>query len=244
LNSGIQDVYDLSWKLTAVLKGYGGERLLDAYNYERRSVAELNVKMAERATMEVILPIMTYPTRVGPGKLIAQDNEGEKARAELTELITKGRWMLEQDGITLGYRYNGSPLVIPDPTSTEPPQSITAYIPSTWPGSRAPHVFLADGKTSIFDLYGPDFTIVDFMAQGQASELFESVARDLQIPLTRLHLPNEAHCRGIWERDLVLVRPDGFAVWRAPSEGGLPANEDAVKNILKVAVGKETFSGL
>src|SRR5262249_56122298 len=36
MNTGIQDAFDLGWKLAAVLGGWGGEGLLESYDYERR----------------------------------------------------------------------------------------------------------------------------------------------------------------------------------------------------------------
>ena len=35
LNTGVQDVHNLAWKLAAVLHGWGGEALLDSYEDER-----------------------------------------------------------------------------------------------------------------------------------------------------------------------------------------------------------------
>jgi 2-polyprenyl-6-methoxyphenol hydroxylase-like FAD-dependent oxidoreductase len=38
MNTGIQDAYNLAWKMALVLRGAAGERLLDSYNAERRPV--------------------------------------------------------------------------------------------------------------------------------------------------------------------------------------------------------------
>ncbi len=38
LNSGLEDVANLGWKLSAVLEGWGGEPLLDSYSEERRPI--------------------------------------------------------------------------------------------------------------------------------------------------------------------------------------------------------------
>ncbi|MFG3055267.1 FAD-dependent monooxygenase [Kitasatospora sp. NPDC048239] len=40
LNLGIQDAVNLGWKLAAVVRGHGGEELLDSYQSERRPVAD------------------------------------------------------------------------------------------------------------------------------------------------------------------------------------------------------------
>jgi putative polyketide hydroxylase len=44
LNTGVQDVHNLCWKLAAVLQGWAGPGLLDTYETERRPVAEYNVE--------------------------------------------------------------------------------------------------------------------------------------------------------------------------------------------------------
>ena len=40
MNTGIQDAYNLGWKLAAVLNGEAGDELLDTYESERRPIAE------------------------------------------------------------------------------------------------------------------------------------------------------------------------------------------------------------
>jgi hypothetical protein len=238
MNSGIQDAYDLAWKLVAVINGWGGDGLLDSYNKERRPVAELNTAMVKKGVVEVIIPWTTKGHELGFKKLIAETEEGRIARNALRDVILPGHWMHEQTGTVMGYRYNDSPIIITDPSTAEPPTSITEYIPSTWPGARAPHVFLADGKTSIFDVYGPDFSIIDFTTTGELSKDFAAAAKCLNIPITVVHIPQETHCRAIWERDVVLVRPDGFVAWRCPPGGAGWSNEDEIKNILSTATGK------
>src|SRR5262249_57309483 len=43
MNTGVGDAIDLSWKLHATLQGWGGPKLLDSYENERRQVGERNV---------------------------------------------------------------------------------------------------------------------------------------------------------------------------------------------------------
>ena len=49
-NGGIQDVDNLGWKLSAVLKGDASENLLESYNVERTHGADENIKNSARAT--------------------------------------------------------------------------------------------------------------------------------------------------------------------------------------------------
>jgi hypothetical protein len=97
----------------------------------------------------------------------------------------------------------------------EPAWKKRHYIPSTWPGARAPHVYLQDGKTSIFDLFGNDYTLIDFSSDGIFAKMFADAAKKFAIPLKTVHLPKERHARRVWERVSVLVRPDDHVAWRA-----------------------------
>ena len=42
MNTGIDDVHNLSWKLAAMLKGWGGPKLLDSYEAERKPIGFRN----------------------------------------------------------------------------------------------------------------------------------------------------------------------------------------------------------
>ena len=61
-------------------------------------------------------------------------------------------------GLVLGYSYAGSPVIQP---SAGPPDltDATTYRPTTDPGARLPHCWLADG-TSLYDHLGPGFTLL------------------------------------------------------------------------------------
>jgi 2-polyprenyl-6-methoxyphenol hydroxylase-like FAD-dependent oxidoreductase len=50
MNTGIQDAYNLAWKLALVVRGHAPERLLDSYELERRPVGEDTVKFTMMRT--------------------------------------------------------------------------------------------------------------------------------------------------------------------------------------------------
>src|SRR5690348_6489133 len=57
LHTGLADAVDLGWKLAAVLKGWGGPYLLDAYEAERQPVALHNVRVStDEFNIMVALP--------------------------------------------------------------------------------------------------------------------------------------------------------------------------------------------
>ncbi|KAH8797628.1 hypothetical protein F5884DRAFT_759051 [Xylogone sp. PMI_703] len=75
---------------------------------------------------------------------------------------------------------------------------------------------------------------------GTGSKTFGEVARDLRIPLKRVHLPSEAYVRSLWERDTALVRPDGFVSWRSDDLPTETLSGDVIRRILLVSVGQQT----
>jgi 3-(3-hydroxy-phenyl)propionate hydroxylase len=58
LNSGVDDAGNLAWKLAAVVRGEGGDALLDSYSEERVFAARENIRQARKSTL-----FMTPPSR-------------------------------------------------------------------------------------------------------------------------------------------------------------------------------------
>jgi 2-polyprenyl-6-methoxyphenol hydroxylase-like FAD-dependent oxidoreductase len=204
LNTGAADAINLSWKLAAVLQGWGGDGLLDSYDPERRPVGWRNVNTAaDNRAAEIAVPI--------PEHLEDDDEVGERVRAGVAEHIERTRrkeWTTL--GIQLGYRYD-SAVCIPD--GTPPPSDDPAvYEPTTRPGSRAPHAWLADGRSTL-DLFGDGFTLLQ-LAPGVDTTGFEAAAATRGLPLARVAVADST-VADLYERRLVLVRPDGHVAWRA-----------------------------
>jgi hypothetical protein len=49
MNTGLQDAYNLAWKLALVVRGCAEDRLLDSYHEERRAIAQNLVRSTDRA---------------------------------------------------------------------------------------------------------------------------------------------------------------------------------------------------
>jgi len=104
-------------------------------------------------------------------------------------------------------------------------------IPSAQPGSRAPHSWLAAG-CSILDLYGRGFVLLRLGADAPDGVAFESEASVRGVPLKTVAV-TEPRAIELYERRLVLVRPDGHVAWRADH---LPDNIGAVLDQVRGAI--------
>ena len=205
LNTGLGDATNIGWKLAAVLQGWGGAGLLASYDAERRPIATRNVAHAERMNKN-------DRGQKPPAEIVDDSPAGAQARKEMGERIAAGlKQKFVTNGLALGYSYAGSPICAAT-DEPAPPESVSEYIPSTYPGVRAPHAWLSQ-ETSTLDLFGDGFTLValkqdeDVCAQMQAA--FD--ARKAPLRVERLADPA---VRSLYQRDFVLVRPDGHVAWR------------------------------
>ena len=206
MNSGIADAAALSWVMAAGLQGWGGDRLLDAYAEERRATAWWHLE-ASRRHMGVRIQISEL--YAAAGDLLAEGPEGDARRAELARKIEElGNAENESWGVEYGYRYDGSPVIAHEDNA--PAVDPLTYRANTVPGARLPHVFLADGEP-IHDKLGLFFTLV--VLDGTDTAAMEQAATDAGVPVEILRL-GRPDLRGIYERNLVLVRPDQHVAWR------------------------------
>lgn len=237
MNTAVGDSFDIGWKVAACLAGHGCQHLLRSYEVERRPVAAQNI---ERSGVHHSVH-GTYAgwCAASPGVSSSDDEAGVTLRREIAKLVDSRRGENTDHGIELGYRYNGSPIVVGEDPKGEPKWTFEAYHPSTWPGARAPQVLLTDGEISVFDLFGSgnEYTLVDFTGDGAYAQVFRAAADTAHVPLKVVHLPNEAHVRNIWERDAVLVRPDDHVAWRV--QPGARAEQSLAEDVLATVTGRK-----
>src|SRR5262249_26370076 len=93
--------------------------------------------------------------------------------------------------------------------------TMNTFTPSTAPGCRTPHVWLADGG-SLYDRLGPGYTLLRFDRRADVGDVMANAAAR-GVPLRLLDLDTTGE---VYDRKLVLARPDGHVAWRgdAPPE--------------------------
>ena len=216
MNGGVGDAINLGWKLAAVLAGWGGERLLESYETERRQFHERAYEESAKNfdANDLVTPGLEDPVH------------GQARREALGERILRTKPVnFKSIGVTLGYRYERSPVIVPDGTPATPYETST-YLPTARPGHRAPHYWLNDG-TPLFDHFDKGFTLLAL--QDTDTSPIENVAAKRAVPLTVLRCA-EPELRDLYESNLVLIRPDHHVAWRASV---VPPDPDAVIDILR-----------
>lgn len=226
MNTGASDAVDLGWKLKAMLQGWGGPRLLDSYEIERRPIAFRN-------TAEAADNYKQLRSTMGFGDEVDEESaQGAERRARLKEILRGQEKLLASFGVVLGYRYRDSPIVVPDGTA-ETGDDVRRYEPTARPGHRAPHTWLDDGR-ALMDAFSPDFTLLDFgpslgsdaATAGDAARLLDRAARR-GIPLARVPVGNAAAAT-LYARRFAIVRPDLMMAWRDDRIG----DPDAVLDVI------------
>jgi hypothetical protein len=137
----------------------------------------------------------------------------------------------------LGYRYENSPICVPDGTQA-PPDEPGTYIQTARPGSRAPHAWLAGGRSTL-DLFGRTFVLLRLGKDAADTASLVAAAGRCGMPLEVVAL-DQPDVAAAYERRLVLVRPDGHVGWRADAA---PAKPDELIDIVRGARPREEAAG-
>ncbi|KAK5676977.1 hypothetical protein LTS10_010741 [Elasticomyces elasticus] len=234
MNMGIADAFDLGWKLASVVKNTGGPGLLKSYEVERKPVAAKNVAHSGvHFQVHVALKELLASNGADPRDVDKATDEARCTRMKVQRHYDEHDGENKDFGIEMDYRYKSPIVILDEPADREPPWTPTQYTPSTWPGSRPPHIFLDDGR-AIFDQFGKDWTLLCFAGRDCGQSLVVEAAKRLSVPLHLVDLSSEALAKTLYERNLVLVRPDQHVAWRSDS---VTTHEEAEK-MLGIVTGR------
>jgi putative polyketide hydroxylase len=201
LNTGLQGVHNLAWKLAFVINGGAGQALLDTYHEERHGVAHWTMQNTNRSADEIFGIVS-----------IAMEDDWDK----VCELIGKSRRRGSGLGQDLGLSYEFGAFIDDGTEKPAVPDPINDYHPTARPGARAPHLWI-DGhgdKKSTLDLFGETFVLVT----GRACQLTGMKGDLLRVLRNQRDFVGDVfeELYGISDKGGVLVRPDGYvgARWR------------------------------
>jgi 2-polyprenyl-6-methoxyphenol hydroxylase-like FAD-dependent oxidoreductase len=211
MHTGIEEAVNLAWKLAAMLDGWGGAGLVASYEAERRPVALRNVALST-ATYNGLRRI---PGLADAATLGSDDWRDILAATSPSEQVK------------MDYGYDASPICVADGAPAGPA--------AARPGARAPHAWLADGRSTL-DLFGDGFVLLCFGGtDGRAAPLIRAAAQR-GVPLRAVAIDDPA-IASLHGAALVLVRPDAHVAWR----GDDAAAPDAIIDRARGAVSSDVM---
>src|SRR3954453_23966277 len=202
-NTGVQDALNLAWKLAAVVKGEAGPPPLDSYGAEPLPLCELTVEQA----------YTRYATRVVP------ERGTEGVQPPVPDINLEIGLVMRSSAIQREEDDDGALHLSPAELDGRP-------------GTRAPHVELADGRSTL-DLFGSEFVLLRAAGEG---------VDDWAPPGVAAHVVEGepfAAAFGLSAGGATLVRPDGVIAWR--SRG--PAERADVERALATALAQDARPG-
>lgn len=219
MNTGIADVHNLAWKLAFVLNHFASETLLDTYYDERAPIAKRNIEWSTENAKRFFDIFKAI-----------QSGDHETLKIKLHEQQKH----LNYEGLDLGFIYHSKAV------QSENDQTLSIlpdqYIPTTLPGSRAPHVnLIKDGKKiSTLDLFEKNFVLLI----GNNGETWRIAANELTkklaFPLIVYQVASDGdlidpdhtwhEIYNIATDGAVLVQPDGHVAWRSQTSVSNPVH--------------------
>jgi putative polyketide hydroxylase len=195
MNTGIQDVHNLTWKLAMVLKDQAQPSLLDTYFTERVNVAHTNAIWSRKNAK-----------RIEDMFIALAQNDWITFKACLNDQTHPINHILLDLGFVYGYDYSND----------------TAL--SVITGARAPHVWLLKNHdvSSILDRYGSTFVLVCHPNARHFQLQFAAFPCSI-VTIGKYGDYLDQHDDflkkyKITEKGAVLVRPDGHIAWHAHDE--------------------------
>ncbi len=191
MNTGIQDAFNLAWKLAYVIKGYAPESLLDSYEVERHPIAKGVVSMTSK---------MTTMASIENPLLVALRNNllPFVAKKKIFQREMVGR----MSEIALNYRSS----------------SIVSgkKLGGLAPGDRAPDVQInEDSGTHVFDkLVVAKHNLLIFHADKNEAASLERLQIKYRNQINNIFVASENKCIAeVYAFDdftMCLIRPDGY----------------------------------
>ena len=209
MNAGLADAANLAWHLAAQLEGWAAPQALSAYEKERHPITEQVSRFAMNHAHA-----MSQRRRQIPENLEEDSPAGQAARTEFgQDLYDLNVQQYCCAGLNFGYYYDQSPVMVYD-EERAPDYSMGSFQSSSVPGCRAPHFWLAEGR-SVYDALGPAYTLLCFVNPVcETVEALKGQAAVARMPLAIIDVSSQANVPPEYRHAFVLVRSDAHTVWR------------------------------
>jgi len=224
MNAGIADALNLTWTLGAILGGWAGPAMIDAYEAERLPITAQVSKFAMSHAERVIKNRQAVPADIEDGT-----EEGEQARAAFgRQAYDLNVQQFAAAGLNFGYSYDGSPIISYD-GEPAPEYTMGSYTQATAPGCRAPHFWLEPG-VSLYDRLGRGYSLLR-LDQRVDAEPLTAAATVAGVPLELIDVPPAA-APAEYRHALLICREDQHVAWRGDAA---PTDSAALVDLLRGA---------
>ena len=192
VNTGFEDARNLSWKLAAMLQGWGSEALLDSYSEERHPVFK---SVARDFIEHMIEDFRGFMAEFSPERDRVAFEAAWKARTEADD----------SDVTQFLPHYAGSPIVFGEDGARSGAKGVHEFA-----AKAGYHLAPPPEGGEIWDRLGAGFTLLNFTGDEAAG--FEAAAELLGIPFQHAAISGKA-LQDAYGAGLILVRPDQFIAW-------------------------------
>jgi 2-polyprenyl-6-methoxyphenol hydroxylase-like FAD-dependent oxidoreductase len=207
INTGFEDARNLGWKLAATLQGWGGPKLPDSYDAERRPVFASTARdFIEKAIENDRTFLEAYhPDRDRAAFEAAWEARGSGAPDEVDAFEPN---------------YEGSPIVQGEAGE---PGAAGRHMFKARAGHHLAPLPLSSGR-NVYEALGSGFTLVALDGEASVVRRFRDAAEAAGLPLTIIE-DDRQDGRARYEARYILVRPDQFVAWTGEDA---PADTHAV----------------
>lgn len=236
-NTSIQDTYNISWKLAAVVRGHADPDLLDTYNSERqpvgkqvidRAIASVPLSADISRFMGVVAGQSVEEGWAALDAMFAPTEQGAAQRRQLRQALDAGQYGSHCHGVEMQQRYDTNAAAIVDDGTPwpEPERDPELYYhPTTHPGAYLPHVWLVhDGaRINTLDLVPADtWTLItghtgDGWCERSSASRASSASRS-------------PRARSDWDSTTTTCTSTG----RSPAKSGMRMSIDAPRQVRRV----------
>ncbi len=236
LNTGVADAHGLVWKLGRSRGRLG--RPLDPRHLPSRTPARSPGRTASQSTTNAFklfslieaLGLTTDPTTDG---LLATLADPTKRQA-IDDAVDDQATHFDMVGLQLGYCYLDGALAREGDRPSAPSDDPRVFEPNAAVGSRLPHAWLVDGRSTL-DLV--EFGCLTLLSFG-AHERWASAIAELDAPVHQVRMGVDERVEHEWDiaahlaDGALLVRPDQHIAWRSDTSSAAGHLAAAVRTIL------------